>query len=180
MTNDAQDKQIRVTGSASCNGESVSKTLPTPGWQADVRLCGGATDSGGCGGGQNCIADAPSGFAGVCVFRVGDHPCPSGYSTSRAVYHEDFTDTRDCTGCTCTPSNWNCSTTMTRYQTSNCTGSTSSTYVSSSSPKCSNGLNMTAFTVSPVAKTSGACGVTSNTTLTGTVTPAKPQTVCCR
>ncbi|HMR09488.1 MAG TPA: hypothetical protein PKA88_27100, partial [Polyangiaceae bacterium] len=180
-TNDDQDKQIRVTGSAVCAGESVVKAIPTPGWQSDVRLCGGATDSGGCGVGQACIPDAPSGFAGVCVFRVGDHPCPSGYSANRTVYYEDFTDTRDCTSCSCAPSGWNCSTNLTRYQTSNCTGTTgSNTVVSTSNPKCSNGLNMSSFTVSAVTKTAGTCGVATNTNLTGTTTPTKPQTVCCR
>lgn len=180
VTNNALDKQVRVSGSASCLGETVTKTLPTPTWTSQVRLCGGATDSGGCGSGQACIEDAPSGFAGVCVFRVGDFPCPNGYP-NRSVYYEDFTDTRDCTGCSCAPSGWNCNTNLTRYQSSNCTGTTGSNVsVKTSSPVCTDNLSMTSFKVSAVTKTAGACGVTSNTSLTGAAAATKPQTVCCR
>lgn len=180
VTNNALDKQIRVSGSASCLGETVTKTLPTPTWASQVRLCGGVTDSGGCGSGQACIADAPSGYAGVCVFRVGDFPCPSGYP-NRTVYYEDFTDTRDCTSCSCAPSGWNCNTNLTPYQSLDCTDTAGpKASVKTSSPRCTNQSNMTAFKVSVVTKTAGSCGVTSNTSLTGAAAATKPQTVCCR
>ena len=37
----------------------------------------------------------------LCIYRAGDHPCPAGYTANRRVYHQNITDGRTCTTCTC-------------------------------------------------------------------------------
>ncbi|MEZ4224305.1 MAG: hypothetical protein R3B13_25370 [Polyangiaceae bacterium] len=180
VTNNQLDKQVRIAGSASCLGESVTKNIPSPSWASNAKICGGGQDAGGCSAGQLCVPDPPSGFAGLCVYRTGDFTCPSGFS-NRTVYYKSFTDTRNCSACSCNPSGWSCRTTMSIYQSFNCTTAQGpNVTVTNLAPKCTHNLLTNSFKVSTPTSIAGSCNVATNTTLTGTATPQEPTTVCCQ
>src|SRR5690606_36993538 len=49
-----------------------------------------------------CVPKILAPFEGHCIWRVGEHECPSdGPYTQRMIAHQSHTDTRVCGGCTC-------------------------------------------------------------------------------
>jgi hypothetical protein len=91
------------TGPGSCTGQRGPDNKPAPTFARTGLACSGATAGGGCAGGQ-CLPVPGAPLEGkLCVYRAGDHPCPAGYTANRRVYHQDITDGRTCTTCTCGP-----------------------------------------------------------------------------
>jgi len=90
---------LEVRPSGSCTMQE-SSSIPTPTWAEDLRVCGGASDLGGCGGGQLCLPEPAAPFPDTCVYREGSHACPAEYPV-RTVRHQGFDDLRSCSECTC-------------------------------------------------------------------------------
>jgi hypothetical protein len=170
---------LTVAG-GSCAVNSVADVPPL---ELETRLiaCGGATDAGGCTGGDVCLprTDAPFGEE-LCVWRAGDVLCPPSSSyNARTLYYTTFADTRGCATCTC--------------------GSPAGSCAGSSLTLISNG-SCFGYEVLAELPGDGTCTVTESTPMTqgviynqvvdaacapstgaptGTVTPGDPITVCC-
>ncbi len=87
---------LDVSG-AQCDPQE-SATVPPAGFGTHVAACQ-ATSMGECADGS-CVAD-DAGFDQVCVYTGGDVECPAGPYTEREVAFNSWTDTRDCSTCTC-------------------------------------------------------------------------------
>lgn len=103
--------------SGSCTASSVTPTKPAPTWQSLGEACGEPTPGTGCNGSQVCLPKPASGFApNVCIMKAGDQACPPGPFQEQHVFHTGFTDSRDCTACSCGASaGASCSATVTVY-----------------------------------------------------------------
>ena len=92
-----------VQGSCTPRGGGVA-TRPSPKFNSQIRVCGGADFGDSCGDGANgaCV-ELPSGLTleeDVCIYRAGDATCPSGFSSKRLV-GAGLVDNRSCTACAC-------------------------------------------------------------------------------
>jgi len=92
------------------------------------RVCA-ATEGpgGGCGAGSVCVAKAPSGSHGACVFETtaSTAQCPAGYSNAHTTMPSatSFTDTRGCTSCACSGvAGATCSGSAALYEAASCPG----------------------------------------------------------
>lgn len=109
---------IAFTGA--CTPSGGAPTLPPPNWGGAGLVCAGGGLGGGCGNKAACaaVSGAPFG-AGLCIYRTGDLPCPSGFGT-RHLYVTSVIDTRGCTPCTCGGGSATCSATTTVYSDGAC------------------------------------------------------------
>lgn len=92
-----------VTG-GSC-AASLAKNIPPATWSTQFLTCTGtqAFTSTGCAADQVCAPRPSAPFdAQVCIYASGAVTCPSGSSYSnRFVRYASFSDTRDCSTCSC-------------------------------------------------------------------------------
>lgn len=80
-----------------CGSPSASMELPSTEWTDHVRLC--APEAQDCAQGT-CVPDSGTG-SGVCIYRAGEHACPSSAYTQTFTYYEDLVDDRGCSPCGC-------------------------------------------------------------------------------
>jgi len=158
---------------------------PAASWTTAARVCswGGPVDNpGGCAAaGNQCVLAPPAGFATkLCVYQSGAGTCPAAYPNSN-VFFATASDTRRCTGCTCSgPAGGSCSGSINVYAGATC-GTPGATYSNWDSCQTYSGLGPTPalvqgdFTVTP-----GTCTPTAQPTPTGSVTGTGPTTVCCK
>jgi hypothetical protein len=106
-----------------------TKVVPQVLWGHTDRACGysGPNDPGGCAAQSACVARPPQGFGStLCVYASGDLACPSEYPTKN-TYYKGLSDTRDCSQCSCVgPSGGTCNGSVTVYNSTSCSGGTSS------------------------------------------------------
>lgn len=94
--------------SPSCTGGRCAvsggvRSRPTPTWSRTGVACGAtsALIRGGCASGQLCAPDPTSPFLStMCIHRSGTHACPAPYTTRR-IFYSGYSDSRDCTDCSC-------------------------------------------------------------------------------
>jgi hypothetical protein len=173
---------------ASCSPAPSTKVPPYT-WSTIARACGysGPTDTGGCTGGDLCLAKPSSPFGPrPCIWQTGSTTCPNGPYSQQQIVYGGASDGRGCTQCTCgSPTGVTC----------NLNGSLS-TYAVFGSP-CSNlvatatpgggcvtigGMFMggaAGIQGSVSATPQGGSCQASSVTATGTATPSMPTTVCC-
>jgi hypothetical protein len=77
-----------------------TESIQAAGFARTVSACDAPLDSQGCFPGAVCQAPTPSG-ADMCIWRPGEHECPAETYTDRSVYHQDFSDSRGCSACSC-------------------------------------------------------------------------------
>lgn len=167
---------------ATCAKGTVTDNLPAPTWGSEKVSCGGFGEAGVCpGNGELCVPPtaAPFDAGQVCIVRAGTHGCPAGYPNLNAV-NGNFQDDRDCPAtCSCTATGSTCSVTVNTYSSANCVGLTGSKKVTSGSSTCviTGAINSMKPGVVSV-NNAGTCQE-GTATMTGTVTPVDPITVCC-
>ena len=92
-----------VTG-GSC-AAALAKNIPVATWNTQFLSCtsSGGFTSVGCSADQVCAPRPSAPFdSQVCIYTSGDVTCPSGSTYSnRFVRYANYTDTRDCTTCSC-------------------------------------------------------------------------------
>ena len=145
-------------------------------------MCGGAVDEepGACSGSEVCVAPSASPYGAICVYRSGDHTCPSGFSNKELLYG-GYNDTRACSNCTCSPQNDTCSGTITRYQntSNNCSGSAQNMGVSESGSSCIQKSSQTSVRLTALNPNPNATCARNGGALSGAAAPTMPTTVCC-
>jgi hypothetical protein len=162
---------------------------PPARWQTVALGCKGWEDKAVCPSGQACVptADPPPEGYQHCVYRDGDHDCPSEYDGPRfLVYPEDaIIDSRVCSECTCgQPTGGVCVGRFKVYQDSSCSELLANDQVASVGDQCSNvfppGLPIGSKAITDLERLPGACEP-SVSEPSGTVTPNHDfaTTVCC-
>ncbi|MBX3185052.1 MAG: hypothetical protein KF915_20685 [Polyangiaceae bacterium] len=152
-------------------------------WSIRVRGCGPtALEGGGCGGTNTCLPPAAAAFdRGVCVYRDGDHDCPSPFDAKR-TYYRNFVDERVCTPCSCgAPSGVECAgDKVDIWSGGGCIGTPHAT-VTDPGTTCTPaapGLTLS-FRYTPGTPTGGSCAPSGGQS-TGTATATDPVTFCCK
>jgi hypothetical protein len=136
----------------------------------------------GCAAASECLPELANPLDAWCIYRDGEHACPSGPYSDQTIYYASFTDSRSCSACTCgTP-------------TGICQGSMHFSYGSNLPNGCelANGLDSASFggcvqvdgSVFPLgspttAQPMGSCPPQGGT-LQGSVTRSGAVTVCCK
>lgn len=91
-----------------CKPSAATPSKPEVTWARRVIGCAAAPPvRGGCSASEVCLPEPTAGDAGdvmLCVWREGEHDCPSSRYTERQVYHRALNDTRGCSACTCSGS----------------------------------------------------------------------------
>jgi hypothetical protein len=93
------------TGTSGCAPSAQSSDKPDVTWAKRVVGCSaGDSARGGCKSGEQCLPKHASSNA-ICVWRDGEHDCPSQAYTQKRSYYRDVEDTRSCTACACSGPN---------------------------------------------------------------------------
>lgn len=185
-TKDAASMAFRVTApeTTSCAPGNVVANLSEPSFSNETRACVGATSEGTCGADGQCFERPGAPYSDtLCIFRSGDHDCPSGYP-ARSLLFETWSDGRACaTECECTPEGGEC-----RWSASlrdNCTGNINGFPALSSlgAPQCllADAVASQALLINGaptfMADSGGCLGAALS--VSGSVEVAEPVTVCC-
>jgi hypothetical protein len=166
-----------------CTPSQAAPSFPSPSWATEMKGCGASEAGGYCQVGQ-CMPKPAAPFnAELCIYRSGQATCPSTYPNQRpnpsSRYYLGWTDNRDC-GCACGA--LQCGGEVRMYTDSLCSDNAT---VLPADGMCSflgpdpteNGdldsRSARSFNTGPV------CGAGANS-LTGSVQPATPVTVCCQ
>ena len=107
-------------------------------WGVFARACAGTAPGRCLDPSLSCASsvDAPPGFA-QCIYRAGDHDCPSIYPTKR-VFYDDAKDTRVCAACSCGPPiQGYCSTILRIFEDPVCSDAMYGSLINSIAPYCS-------------------------------------------
>jgi hypothetical protein len=109
-------------------------------WKTFARACRGITFAACLDSAFICVPTAeppPEGFS-QCVFREGDHECPSDYPDKR-VFYDAMVDTRGCSPCMCgDPTGSTCSADLSVYQDALCSMPAGGQTMTSNAPACLN------------------------------------------
>jgi hypothetical protein len=150
-------------------------------WAEQVRVCGGATAGGGCGGDQVCVPRAEGAYAGaVCIAQDAAVECPAGWGEARVVY-TGGSDTRACTDCDCAPQGATCSGgSYTIHDFDDCSGSSATV----SGNACVSATALIDFGTWSVRATlpsaqGGACAASGGAPVGG-VEVEGARTICCK
>jgi hypothetical protein len=168
----------------SCVGTGGTPTKPMPVWAAGSLACSGTRVGKGCTGQQVCQPKPPAPFKGhVCIEQAGDVACPAGPFSSKTVFYGDFTDTRDCTACTCgAASGGNCEITLHLFSDP-AVGVCATEVVQLKAGGCAlipANAGIFGWTDAVTKNPSGGgCPPTGQSTPTGSVVPKGPTTFCC-
>jgi hypothetical protein len=112
----------------------------------------------------------------ACIAHDGAAECPAGYSSKHVVGTGVANDTRDCTTCACTPGA--CSATVTFSEKGMCNGKNIAVQTSAMCATPGNqALDVSSYKIAP---SGNGCAVSTPSTLSGSLTLADEQTVCCR
>jgi hypothetical protein len=166
-------------------------SVPAVMWATHARACGDAEVGGGCEQDSACVPrpSAPFG-AGLCVYRAGDHPCPSGAYPNRTLLFEAVDDSRTCSDCDCgDPVNTSCGGTLQVSSDLNCSVDTVTLSAVNACgklapdptppPPPSSFQTLRSILYSPgPGPVAGSCA-TIPSTPTGTAAPSAPITLCC-
>jgi hypothetical protein len=109
----------------------------------------------------------------------GDVPCPDAFYSNKHVFYDDFTDTRDCSACSCGGATSTCGGKVSFQHSNNgpCAQSNVFSDGSNNAGTCGgyvSGFDSGTYNPSP----SGTCPP-SGGDLTGAVTTSGASTVCC-
>ncbi len=161
---------------------TVAGAPSAPSWETTADFCSVPTQGGGCGGGQVCVARAPSPLEdAACVVREGDHACPASFPNQR-VYFSAVDDARACTAnaCSCgAPDGEFCEVFVALYVNNSCSGTPANTYLLDGTCHATGlGYGDRGSARFIGGATGGACAP-SGDGVQGDVAPAEPHTLCC-
>jgi hypothetical protein len=147
------------------------KQIQNDSWSSTKLACGGPSATSACAGGA-CYSN-PSTFGDLCIASSGDVPCPDGFP-NRTLYFESFTDTRDCSACTCTSQGAGC-----QIDLEICGQSIYSVTLHENDEKCLNSSDGETVSLISNAVTAQATCQSAGGELTGSASATNPITVCC-
>jgi hypothetical protein len=155
---------------------NATKSIPTPTWGVNARACGGAAmPPTGCASGEVCAPIAAAPYDTLCVVASGDVDCPDAFYAKKNTFYDSFTDTRDCSACTCGTASSKCGGKVS-FTHPGCGGGSLLDEQKNAGYCGSYGTGFDSATYYP--SPSGTCPP-SGGELTGMVTPNGATTVCC-
>ena len=155
-------------------------SIPTPSWGRRMVACEtNAADPAGCTSGAQCMPELVNPLEAWCIYRDGEHDCPTGPFSARTIYNDGFTDMRSCSNCTCGSATGTCtgSVHFSYQNVQNCSGQLLFDAVGFGS--CGNidsSFGLVATPTTPVG--SGSCPPMGGA-LQGSVTRSGAVTFCC-
>ncbi len=167
-----------IASMGSCT-PSVTKSSVAP-FQSVLDVCGPDVGNHGCFPGYACTHRGGGAYTGpLCVRKADNTACPLGWG-ARYFGFESYTDTRDCTACTCTP-NTTCSPTGYAVYDDNDCHDWHATVSSSICVNASDALDFTTWSIrrTGTPQASGQC-VGGGGESTGSLTTSGPTTFCCQ
>jgi hypothetical protein len=183
---DASSAKLRLpVPNTSCTPTgTVAETVPMARFDNVVRGCEGATLGASCEGDGVCMPAPPGAFDELCVYRSGEHECPTGYPVGSLV-HEGFSDDRGCPGtCSCSASGGDCSLTVTTYNGPGggalCGNTVGYETATTTGDQCvSSGNRIVRFGNPTFVEGSGSCQG-ADPAPAGSAVAQDPITICCR
>jgi hypothetical protein len=142
---------------------------------------------GGCDAGSVCVANAPAGFQGGCVFETTNGPatCPARLRSAHVTVPSDtsYDDTRGCTSCSCTgPLGAACSAVASLFVDAGCAGAPATSIPADGN--CYGTLFGSAESIASLALDAGVVSegscLASGGQITGGVTPTNQTIYCCQ
>ncbi|MEZ4226207.1 MAG: hypothetical protein R3B13_34995 [Polyangiaceae bacterium] len=170
--------QVKASGTVS-GGSCVPQanhTIAPPVWSGQVRICEGASTAGICNGTDVCAPTLQPSEA--CAYRLGTFACPTEYPVGTS-YFMGYTDSRDCTSCTCGPVSGSCLGvgTVSFHTQSDCTDASTTTVAPGGCIPAASASAYAAYTGgTPVG---GSC-LPGGASPVGTVVADGELTVCCQ
>ncbi|HKU38240.1 MAG TPA: hypothetical protein VJR89_08835 [Polyangiales bacterium] len=89
-----------ASGGGTCTPSEQKAELPEVKWARRAVGCQAEERDASCASGDVCLPKLASG-AKSCVYREGEHDCPSRGYTERQLLYRDVEDTRACSACSC-------------------------------------------------------------------------------
>ena len=166
-----------TVNASDCDDDGGDATVPPPQAGSLGRLCAGSTlGNAGCDGpGEVCAPsaiDAP--FEGkVCVWRIGEHGCPSGFPDQH-TFSDTLDDDRGCTDCNCGDPMATCTVTTTVYSDNACATSLATVLNNNTCVTATVGLSIT-----NTRTTTGACAASGGNPTGDVDLGPNRLTVCC-
>ncbi len=108
-----------------CDPDDSASVFPPAAFAVRETACAlSAPDPGGCAQGEICVPGVASPFDGrLCIWAEGELGCPAdGLWTEQLVRWTDWTDTRDCSQCTCMHEEVPCTGSIYLFDEANCGG----------------------------------------------------------
>ena len=166
-----------VTG-GSC-APSLAKNIPVATWSTQFRACTSSTpfSSAGCNADQVCAPRPSAPFdAQICIYTSGSVACPTGSSYSnRLLRYASFSDTRDCSSCSCGAPSGSCGGDVTFAEGPGTCGNYNDGVVSTACAQVTPGsATLVGYAPDPAATCMPSSGL-----VTGAVTATQPTTFCC-
>lgn len=173
------------SGAASCTPSTQTPTISPVAWADKVRACHAPTSDKGCGGGSVCAPKVSHPFeSSLCIVRIGegDVSCPEGSYSQKHVFYRDAVDNRSCSDCQCgSATNVRCEGELKTYaSTTGCANEDGSIPLGTCGdfpPAFAEGDGYAKW-FRFIAQPKATCPASGGQP-TGTVTPTKPQTICC-
>lgn len=165
----SEDDCLNLVPDATCSPQPF-EDIRANSWQSTELACRGATSAEACTGGA-CYP-AVGDFGSVCISSAGDVACPAGFP-QRSLYHQGFTDTRDCSACSCFPVDQEC-----EMELEICSVAFYQVTLNTFEEQCFGSDDAALTVLSNSVLDTGTCD-TSGGTLVGAAAPANPVTVCC-
>jgi hypothetical protein len=185
-------ENVQISGGTCTPQPTGTKNVPTPTWDKVVRACGDAAGSGkGCGTAGSCLPRPKTPFGtGLCIYKDGDQPCPSGAYSTKKLTHKSFADTRDCSACACgSAGGGSCSNAQLKSYTDACSSGEQTVALNqcvalSNDPTTGTGSGCPGFPTDTrgfklTATPSGATCPPSGGQVTGSAAGSEPITFCC-
>ena len=167
-----------VASAGSCNS-TVTKSSMAP-FASFLDVCGAPNGPSGCFPGYACTAKSGGAYTGLpCVRKADNQTCPPGWGERHFAYGS-YTDTRDCTACSCEPQTICDGGGYTVYDFNNC----SSGDISIADSNChdvSGNLDSNTWSIrlTSNATASGQCAGSGGLS-TGSLQTSQPTTFCCQ
>jgi hypothetical protein len=163
-----------VMGNAGACPANPQGTLPPV---RDSRTCALPKVGGGCGSAQVCVPRTSNVYA-VCVTKPGSVACPGAFPSTRHA-GTGATDTRSCSGCTCTAGP--CTGEVKLYDNRDCNDGVKLTLNAVAPPvTCAQRTNGSFQARGYTSTVAGGCVTATPAQGSGTLTLAGETTICCR
>lgn len=164
----------------SCQASAGPPDVPDFEWPDPALVCeADVPDAGGGCEDSGCVPRPPAPYLPqYCVFREGLLPCP-GTNYDRFVVYDTFSDTRACSGCTCSsPDGGTCAGQVSVYGSSSCSGATNDVPTDGSCAGLSGSILYESLSYEPDGPSGSSCTPSGGVPV-GSVKESDPVTVCC-
>lgn len=174
-------ESIRVNAFSNSPDCTPTESFELPGVTTnDGRVVCAPSESGAACGVEGTCEPTSLSSQTYCIFQDGDQECPAGSDyTERTVISSGITDDRSCSSCECGAFEGTCNTTVSHYESDDCTGEPLVVDGPSiGAPECYSYPTTYRSAIGTVDELSGECPA-SGGELSGTVTIEQTTTLCC-